>query len=69
MASIAYSPDGYTLAVAADPVVRLYDAEGCRLLRDIPKDQVLTDQDIERPEGRLCDKLRAEQDNYFKSIN
>ena len=41
-------------------------AEGCRLLRDIPKDQVLTDQDIERPEGRLCDRLRAEQDTYFK---
>ena len=40
-------------------------AEGCRLLRDIPKDQVLTYQDIERPEGRLCDKLRAEQDRHF----
>ena len=32
-ASIAYSPDGYTLAVAADPVVRLYDAQSGRLLR------------------------------------
>lgn len=40
-------------------------AEGCRLLRDIPKDQVLTCQDVERPEGRLCDKLRAEQDSHF----
>jgi predicted homoserine dehydrogenase-like protein len=41
-------------------------AEDCRLLRDIPKDQVLTCEDIERPDGRLCDKLRAEQDNHFK---
>jgi predicted homoserine dehydrogenase-like protein len=40
-------------------------AEGCRLKRDIPKDQVLTYDDVEFPEGRLCDKLRAEQDAYF----
>jgi predicted homoserine dehydrogenase-like protein len=42
-------------------------AEGCRLRRDIPKDQVLTYDDVELPEGRLCDKLRAEQDAYFAS--
>src|SRR3712207_39290 len=40
-------------------------AEGCRLKRDIPKDQVLTYDDVELPEGRLCDKLRAEQNEYF----
>jgi predicted homoserine dehydrogenase-like protein len=40
-------------------------AEGCRLKRDIPKDQVLTYDDVELPEGRLCDKLRAEQAVYF----
>jgi predicted homoserine dehydrogenase-like protein len=40
-------------------------AEGCRLKRDIPKDQVLTYDDVEVPEGRLCDKLRAEQTAYF----
>jgi predicted homoserine dehydrogenase-like protein len=40
-------------------------AEGCRLQRDIPKDQVLTYDDVEFPAGRLCDKLRAEQDAYF----
>ncbi|MBD1832699.1 Gfo/Idh/MocA family oxidoreductase [Cyanobacteria bacterium FACHB-472] len=40
-------------------------AEGCRLKRDIPKDQVLTYDDVELPEGRLCDKLRAEQNAYF----
>lgn len=40
-------------------------AEGCRLKRDIPQDQVLTYDDVEVPEGRLCDKLRAEQDARF----
>lgn len=40
-------------------------AEGCRLKRDIAKDQVLTYDDVEVPEGRLCDKLRAEQNEYF----
>lgn len=40
-------------------------AEGCRLKRDIPKDQVLTYDDVELPTGRLCDKLRAEQNAYF----
>jgi predicted homoserine dehydrogenase-like protein len=40
-------------------------AEGCRLKRDIPKDQVISYADVELPEGRLCDKLRAKQDAYF----
>lgn len=40
-------------------------AEGCRLRKDIRKDQVLTFDDVEVPEGRLCDKLWAEQDSYF----
>lgn len=40
-------------------------AEGCRLKRDIPQDQVLTYDDVELPVGRLCDKLRFEQNAYF----
>jgi predicted homoserine dehydrogenase-like protein len=40
-------------------------AEGCRLKRDVTKDQVLTYDDVELPEGRLCDKLRAEQNAHF----
>ena len=36
-------------------------AEGCRVLRFIPKDAVLTYEDIEVPAGRLVDRLRAEQ--------
>lgn len=42
-------------------------AEGCRLKRDIPQDQVLTYDDVELPPGRLCDQLRAEQNVYFAS--
>lgn len=36
-------------------------AGGCKLKRDIPKDAVLTYDDVILPEGRLCDKLREEQ--------
>lgn len=40
-------------------------AEDCRLRRDVAKDQVLTYDDVEVPPGRLCDRLRAEQDQRF----
>jgi predicted homoserine dehydrogenase-like protein len=40
-------------------------AEDCRLKNDIPKDQALTYNDVEIPKGRLCDRLREEQNTYF----
>ena len=40
-------------------------AEGCKVLKDIPKDQVITYDDVVLPEGRLCDKLKAEQNDLF----
>ena len=40
-------------------------AEGCTLKVDIPKDQVLTFDDVQIPEGRMCDRLRDEQNKYF----
>lgn len=40
-------------------------AEGCRLKRAIPKDQVLTFDDVDLPENRLCDRLWAEQNAHF----
>lgn len=43
-------------------------AEGCRLKRDVAKNQVLTYTDVALPEARLCDKLRAEQNTYFASV-
>ncbi|MBW4467443.1 MAG: Gfo/Idh/MocA family oxidoreductase [Pegethrix bostrychoides GSE-TBD4-15B] len=51
----------------AERLLPLGIAEGCKLKRDIAKDQVLTYDDVELPEGRLCDKLRAEQNAYFAS--
>lgn len=40
-------------------------AEGCRLKRDVLKDQVFTYDDVEVPAGRLIDKLRVEQNTHF----
>jgi predicted homoserine dehydrogenase-like protein len=40
-------------------------AEGCRLKRDISRDQVLTYTDVELPGHRLSDRLRAEQTDFF----
>ncbi len=40
-------------------------AEGCRLKRDVAKDEVLTYADVEVPSGRVIDRLRAEQDAAF----
>ena len=42
-------------------------AEGCILKNDVPKDKVLTYDDVILPEGRLVDKLREEQRRYFAS--
>jgi predicted homoserine dehydrogenase-like protein len=39
--------------------------EGCKLLRDIPKDAVLTYEDVELPAGRLADQLYEEQCAHF----
>lgn len=40
-------------------------AVDCVLRRDVPKDQVLTYDDVILPETRLSDQLRAEQNKYF----
>jgi predicted homoserine dehydrogenase-like protein len=40
-------------------------AEDCVLKKDVAKDQVLTYDDVTPPAGRLCDRLRREQDRLF----
>ena len=40
--------------------------EGCTLLRDVAKDEVLTYDDVELPAGRVADRLRAEQYRHFR---
>ena len=60
----------YGLAENADAAARerllpIGLAEGCVLRRDVERDQVLTCDDVEVPEGRLVDRLRAEQNDRF----
>ena len=40
--------------------------QGCRLLRDIDRDGVISYDDVELPSGRLADRLRAEQYREFR---
>jgi predicted homoserine dehydrogenase-like protein len=40
--------------------------EGCRLKKDIDKDNVITYDDVELPPNRLSDQLRAEQYHHFR---
>lgn len=42
-------------------------AEGCVLVRDIPKDQAISYNDIRLPDGELCHQLREEQDILFSA--
>lgn len=39
--------------------------EGCRLLRDVPRDAVISFDDVVLPPGRLCDRLYEEQVERF----
>ena len=40
-------------------------SQGCMLKHPVKKNQVIKYSDVELPEGRFCDKLRAEQDSFF----
>jgi predicted homoserine dehydrogenase-like protein len=40
-------------------------SEGCRLKNDLPKDKAISYADVVLPAGRLCDQLRAEQNEHF----
>jgi predicted homoserine dehydrogenase-like protein len=51
--------------VAAEKLLPMGLAEGCRLARDVAKDAVLTYADVQVPAGRLCDRLRSEQAARF----
>jgi predicted homoserine dehydrogenase-like protein len=43
-------------------------SEGCRLVREVARDQALTYRDVQLPEGRLCDRLRREQEKTFPEV-
>ena len=40
-------------------------SDGCVVKKNIPKDKVLTYDDVTVPSNRLCDNLKLEQDNLF----
>lgn len=40
-------------------------SDGCVLIRDVPKDQAISYQDVRLPEGRMIDALRREQNTLF----
>lgn len=54
--------------VAAEGLMPMGLVEGCRLVRDVPVDQVLTYRDVTLPDDRLVDRLRAEQDMAFPEV-
>lgn len=68
---------GYTIygqcenadVVRAEKLLPYGVAEGCKLKRDIPRDQVITYDDVQLPNGRLIDRLRAEQEAMFSTVN
>ncbi|MGO4872829.1 MAG: NAD(P)H-dependent oxidoreductase [Roseiarcus sp.] len=51
--------------VHAERLLPIGLAEGCRLRRNVARDQILRYDDVEIPAGRLCDELRREQDVLF----
>jgi predicted homoserine dehydrogenase-like protein len=51
--------------VRAENLLPIGLAEGCQLIRDVSKDEVLTRADVASPKARLGDKLYAEQDRFF----
>jgi predicted homoserine dehydrogenase-like protein len=52
-------------AAARERLLPMGLSEGCRVTRAVPRDTVLTLDDVELPPGRLIDRLRAEQDAIF----
>lgn len=54
-------------AFNAEELLPMGLSEGCRLTRDIARDEPIRCADVEIPEGRLSDKLHAEQKDYFAS--
>ncbi len=51
--------------VRRDALLPMGLSEGCKLKRDVAKDQPIRNDDVVFPSGRLCDKLRQEQDRLF----
>ncbi len=53
---------------AAENLLPMGLAEGCRLLRDVPRDTAISYADVELPQARFSDSLRAEQNAHFSGM-
>jgi len=62
---MAYGVIDNVAAASARNLLPMGISEGCRLLRDVPKDDALSYSDAERPPGRIIDILRIEQTAQF----
>jgi hypothetical protein len=51
--------------IIVDTALRKRQAEGCCLVRDVPKDHSFTFADVEMPKGRVIDALWREQNAHF----
>jgi predicted homoserine dehydrogenase-like protein len=56
--------ENYAVSRAGD-LLPMGIADGCRLKRAVAKDQAISYADVELPEERLVDRLRAEQTTHF----
>lgn len=54
--------------VRRDRLLPIGVASGCRLTRPVQRDEPVTYNDVELPEGRLVDRLRAEQAAHFGNV-
>ncbi|MCP4417263.1 MAG: Gfo/Idh/MocA family oxidoreductase [Chloroflexi bacterium] len=52
-------------ASAAHNLLPMGLSEGCCLKRNVPKDSILTYEDVVLPDGRFADQLRSEQETHF----
>ncbi len=60
--------ENYEVARAED-LLPMGLSEGCRLRRDVPRDQAIAYGDVELPPDRLSDRLRAQQTACFAPVH
>ncbi|MFN8487874.1 MAG: hypothetical protein U0350_09800 [Caldilineaceae bacterium] len=63
----AYGVIENTKVFNAEGLLPMGLTEGCRVLREIGKDEPICWSDVAFPEGRFCDELYREQSQYFSA--
>ncbi|MEX2402860.1 MAG: Gfo/Idh/MocA family oxidoreductase [Balneolales bacterium] len=57
-----------TVTTDAENALPMGLSGGCRLTRNIRRDETLSYKDVEIPEGRICDELYEKQKEHFSSV-